>query len=59
VPSLSKKTINDVTVASPSAVEQRQIGAFFASLDDLIALHQRKLTHLQQQKKALLQQMFV
>jgi type I restriction enzyme S subunit len=42
VPSLSKKTINDVTVASPSAVEQRQIGAFFASLDDLIALHQRK-----------------
>jgi type I restriction enzyme S subunit len=58
VPSLSKKTINDVTVASPSAVEQRQIGAFFASLDDLIALHQRKLSHLSLLKKGLLQKMF-
>jgi type I restriction enzyme S subunit len=31
----------------------------FANLDNLITLHQRKLEHLQQQKKALLQQMFV
>jgi restriction endonuclease S subunit len=27
----------------PAMPEQRQIGTFFASLDDLIALHQRKL----------------
>jgi type I restriction enzyme S subunit len=43
----------------PSLPEQRRIGAFFASLDDLIALHQRKLEKLKQLKQALLQQMFV
>ncbi len=39
--------------------EQKQIGNFFIYFDNLINLHQRKLTHLQTQKKALLQQMFV
>ena len=40
-------------------LEQQKIGEFFANIDNLITLHQRKLTHLQKQKKALLQQMFV
>lgn len=39
--------------------EQEQIGNFFKKLDNLISLHQRKLEHLQKQKKALLQQMFI
>ena len=39
--------------------EQRLIGKFFEDFDNLITLHQRKLEHLQLQKKALLQQMFV
>ena len=39
--------------------EQRLIGKFFENFDNLITLHQRKLEHLQLQKKALLQQMFV
>ena len=43
----------------PSLPEQRAIGAFFSSVDDLIALHQRKLDHLKLLKKALLQKMFV
>ena len=43
----------------PGVPEQRAIGAFFSSVDDLIALHQRKLDHLKLLKKALLQQMFV
>ena len=42
VPSLSKRTINAVNVITPDEAEQHQIGAFFASLDDLITLHQRK-----------------
>mgnify|MGYP000963939287 CR=1 FL=1 len=42
-----------------SKEEQATIGAFFKNLDHLITLHQRKLSHLQEQKKALLQQMFV
>jgi type I restriction enzyme S subunit len=43
----------------PSRPEQESISLLFGQLDDLITLHQRKLSHLQQQKKALLQQMFV
>jgi type I restriction enzyme S subunit len=39
--------------------EQHKIGEFFANIDNLIALHQRKLEHLQERKKALLQQMFI
>lgn len=42
----------------PSKKEQQQIGAWFEKFDSLIALHQRKLEHLQEQKKGLLQKMF-
>ena len=38
--------------------EQAQIGAFFQQLDSLITLHQRKLDHLKEMKKGLLQKMF-
>jgi len=43
----------------PSKDEQKRIGALFISLDSLITLHQRKLSHLQEQKKGLLRQMFI
>ena len=43
----------------PSLPEQQKIGDFFQRLDTLITAQQRQLEHLQQQKKALLQQMFV
>ncbi|OUO64494.1 restriction endonuclease subunit S [Collinsella sp. An268] len=47
------------SIAIPqSKAEQRLIGAFFRELDDLIALHQRKLDHLKLQKRGLLQKMF-
>lgn len=39
--------------------EANMIGEFFSSIDKNITLHQRKLEHLQLQKKSLLQQMFV
>jgi type I restriction enzyme S subunit len=39
--------------------EQKKIADLFKNIDDLVALHQRKLKHLQEQKKALLQQMFI
>ena len=39
--------------------EQTKIGEILLRLDKIITLHQRKLDHLQLQKKALLQQMFV
>ena len=42
----------------PSIDEQAQIGGFFQRLDSLIALHQRKLDHVKELKKGLLQKMF-
>ncbi|MDR3543052.1 MAG: restriction endonuclease subunit S [Desulfosporosinus sp.] len=56
---LNKNDLETQSVYVPEASEQRKVGAFFADLDHLITLHQRKLKHLQEQKKALLQQMFV
>ena len=38
--------------------EQQKIGSFFKQLDDTIALHQRKLDLLKEQKKGYLQKMF-
>ncbi|WP_376716103.1 restriction endonuclease subunit S [Enterococcus gallinarum] len=38
--------------------EQEKIGSFFKQLDDTIALHQRKLDLLKEQKKGYLQKMF-
>lgn len=58
VPSLSKNTINSVLVMVPSYGEQVKIGFVFEQLDNLIALHQRKVEVLQNLKKALLQRMF-
>ena len=43
----------------PTLPEQVQIGKFFDNLDHLIALHQRKLDLLKEQKKGFLQKMFV
>jgi len=56
---ISRQTFEEMKFALPKYEEQVKIGSFFANLDNLITLHQRKLEHLQERKKALLQQMFV
>ena len=56
---LYNKDILGKQIAAPSVPEQRAIGSFFQSLDDLIALHQRKLDLLKNVKKSLLEGMFV
>ena len=56
---VSQDTLQDVAIQLPGKGEQSLIGALFAKLDSLITLHQRKLEHLQEMKKGLLQQMFV
>ena len=48
-----------ITIKIPSDVEQGKIGLFFKQLDNLIALHQRKLDLLKETKKGFLQKMFV
>ena len=45
-------------ILPPSREEQELIGLFFARLDNLITLHQRKLELLQNIKKSLLDKMF-
>ena len=51
--------IKDMLLYMPSTVEQQQIGDFFAKLDSLITLHQRKLELLRNIKKSMLDKMFV
>ena len=47
-------------IAVPSCLdEERQIGALFSKLDNLITLHQRKLDALKKIKSALLEKIFV
>ena len=58
-PAISPSNLIRMKVAIPTNNEQEKIGAFFKQLDSLIALHQRKLDHLELMKKGLLQQMFV
>ena len=59
-------TINQITgkdfsmmnFQTPKLEEQNKIGSFFKQLDDTIALHQRKLDLLKEQKKGFLQKIF-
>ena len=60
VSSISKSALKDTMIKYPKNLdEQEKIGSLFQSITKMITLHQRKLDHLQLQKKALLQQMFV
>ena len=56
---LYNKDILNAEVCVPSTLEQCQVGSFFAHLDSLITLHQRKLDALKKIKSALLEKMFV
>ena len=47
------------TIMVPSENEQAVIGQYFASLENLITLHQRKIDKLKNLKKAMLDQMFI
>lgn len=56
---IHEKTFLDFNIDVPSLDEQKLISNTFDLVNRFITLHQRKLDHLQLQKKALLQQMFV
>ncbi len=57
---IAPKDFFETTLKIPQQIdEQRKIGDFFKSIDNLITLHQRKLETLTTIKKSLLQQMFV
>lgn len=56
---LYNKDLLSAEVTIPDGGEQKEIGQFFARLDSLITLHQRKLGLLRNIKKSLLDRMFV
>ena len=57
---VSGKQMANMNLMMPSTIqEQKAIGNYFAQLDQLITLHQRKLEKLQHIKKACLEKMFV
>ena len=68
-PLVNKGAKNDMKVSDenalkgevifPSKEEQVKISDYFETLNKLLSLHQRKLDHLKELKKGLLQQMFV
>ncbi len=58
-PAINVNDLAKIEVAVPSGEnEAHKIGTIFRSLDHLITLHQRKLDHVKDLKKSMLQKMF-
>lgn len=55
---LYNKNILETKISVPSLDEQAKIGTFFANTDNLITLHQRKLSDVKKLKAGMLQKMF-
>ncbi|MCJ1972283.1 restriction endonuclease subunit S [Pseudolactococcus carnosus] len=55
---LNSELVRNQEIVLPNYKEQQKIGSFFKHLDNTIALHQRKLDLLKEQKKGFLQKMF-
>ena len=59
MPSINTEILKITPLVLPSsAAEQKQIGSYFAALDHLITLHQRKFEKLTNVKKSMLEKMF-
>ena len=54
----SKQMANMELMMPKSLIEQKTIGEYFASIDNLITLHQRKVEQMKNLKKYMLQNMF-
>ncbi len=55
---LNQNILVDFPISMPSKEEQKKIGEYFQSLDNLITLQQKELDGYKELKKGLLQQMF-
>ena len=55
---ISQSVLENLTFEIPSKDEQKQIGEYFSSLDNLITLHQRKYSKLLNVKESMLEKMF-
>jgi type I restriction enzyme, S subunit len=59
IPHVVKSFTTEFKISVPDVEEQEKIGEFFASIDNLITLHQRELDILNETKKGFLQKMFL
>lgn len=59
VNNLNKELVGNTVVTIPTIKEQRVLGQYLETLDNLITLHQRELEKLKNLKKACLEKMFV
>ena len=57
-PNLSGNTFEKIMVSVPETVEQEKIGRFLETVDNLLAVNQRKVDLLKELKKGFLQKMF-
>lgn len=55
---ISKTKVMELSLSLPQSDEQKKIGVYFALVDNLITLHQRKYEKLVNLKKAMLDKMF-
>ncbi len=58
MPKLNQEVCRGIPVSCPKYEEQKKIGDYFRSLDNLITLHQRKCDETKELKKYMLQKMF-
>ena len=58
MPKLNKETCKKIPISCPGFEEQKKVGDYFRSLDNLITLHQHKCEELKKLKKFMLQNMF-
>ena len=56
---LNAETMMDISLSMPNIEEQRIIGQYISTVDNLITLHQRKLEKLKNIKKSMLEKMFI
>ena len=59
VNNLNKELVGNTTIFLPTTKEQKVIGDYLESLDNLITLYHRKLEKLKQLKQAMLHKMFL
>ena len=59
IPTMTETELKKFPIQVPKSTERKKIGSFFKQLENTIALHQRKLDLLKEQKKGFLQKMFV
>ena len=60
IKNLGLKAIREMKLDIPQDIdEQKKIGDYFSTLDNLITLHQRKIDKIKNMKKVMLDQMFI